>query len=125
MTAPAYPIQETSQASQTPAPPTGDDSPGLFGGMGMLPLVVIFAIFWFVMIAPERKNRKKREKMLAAMKKGDKVMTSSGMYATVANIQEDVVTLQIADGVRARFSRSSVQTVVEEEAPAGDKHKDD
>ena len=111
-------LQETPQG-----PPTNEESPGLFGGMSFLPLVLIFAIFWFVMIAPERKNRKKREAMLATIKKGDKVMTSSGMYATVANIQEDVVTLQIADGVRVRFSRSSVQTVVEDET-AGDKKKD-
>jgi len=124
MTATEYLIQETSQESPPATPPTGDDSPGLFGGMGMLPLVLIFAIFWFVMIAPERKNRKKREGMLKAMKKGDKVMTSSGMYATVANIQEDVITLQIADGVRARFNRTAVQTVVEEEAPVSEKKAD-
>jgi preprotein translocase subunit YajC len=124
MTPTAALIQETSQETPPAAPPTGDDSPGLFGGMGMLPLVLIFAIFWFVMIAPERKNRKKREEMLKAMKKGDKVMTSSGMYATVANIQEDVVTLQIADGVRARFNRSAVQAVVDEESVASDKKGD-
>jgi len=117
MTLTPYLIQETPGQGEPSQPPTGgQSSPGLFGGMGMLPLVVIFAIFWFVMIAPERKNRKKREEMLAALKKGDKVMTTGGMFATVANIQEDVVTLLIADGVRARFNRSAVQTVVDDEA---------
>jgi len=116
MTPTPYLIQEAPQQGEPSQPPTGDESsPGLFGGMGMLPLVLIFAIFWFVMIAPERKNRKKREAMLGTLKKGDKVMTSSGMFATVANIQESVVTLQIADGVRARFNRTAIQTVVEEE----------
>jgi preprotein translocase subunit YajC len=106
--------------SSTPAP-GGEDAPsGLFGGgLGsFFPIIAIFAIFYFVMIGPERKNRKKREGMLAALKKGDKVMTNGGMYATVAAVQDDRVTLQIADGVRVRYSVASIQTVETDEAPA-------
>lgn len=114
-------IQETP--SQAPAGPAGQKpSGGLFGGsFGFLPLILIFAIFWFVMIAPERKKRKSREAMLAEMKKGDKVMTNGGMYATIAAVQDDVITLQVADGVRVRFSRSAVQSVVEDEPKASEK----
>jgi preprotein translocase subunit YajC len=79
------------------------------------PLIAVFAIFYFVMIGPERKNRKRREEMLKQLKKGDKVMTSSGMFATVAAIDGDRVTLQIDEGVRARFSRASIQEVLPEE----------
>jgi preprotein translocase subunit YajC len=95
---------------ETEAPPPG----GLFGGgFGLLPMVVVFAIFWFVMIGPERKNRKKREEMLAAVKKGDEVMLSSGLYARVVSLQDEVAVLQIADGVRAKYSRGAIQSVVE------------
>jgi preprotein translocase subunit YajC len=95
-------------------------APGLFDNM-MFPMLAIFAIFYFVMIAPERKARKKRESMLGALKKGDKVLTSSGMYAVVAAVGEDGVTLQIDDGVRVRFTRAAIQTVLETEAPAAAK----
>ena len=105
----------------TPATPaSGDPSApsGLFGGglTSFFPIIAIFAIFYFVMIGPERKNRKKREAMLGALKKGDKVMTNGGMYATVAAVQEDKVTLQIADGVRVRYSLAAIQTVETDEA---------
>jgi preprotein translocase subunit YajC len=73
------------------------------------------------MIGPERKQRKKREAMLAALGKGDKVMTTGGMYGSVAAVQDDVVTLQIADGVRVRFARSSIQSVLGDDKPAADK----
>jgi preprotein translocase subunit YajC len=118
-------IQETPAGgpANTPSGPAPEGSGGLFGGLNFLPLVLIFAIFWFVMIAPERKNRKKREAMLKAMKKGDKVMTTGGMFATVAAVQEDVITLQIADGVRPRFARSAVQSVVEDEKKDGEEDK--
>jgi preprotein translocase subunit YajC len=75
------------------------------------------------MIGPERKNKKLREALLANLKKGDEVMLSSGLYAKVASIQDDVVVLQIADGVRAKYSRASIQSVVtkaEASAPAAD-----
>jgi preprotein translocase subunit YajC len=79
-------------------------------------MVLIGGVFYFLMIGPDRKARKKREAMLGAMKKGDRVMTSSGIYGSVAAIQEDVVTLQVADGVRMRFSRAAIQTILEDEA---------
>ena len=81
----------------------------------MLPLMLaIGAIFWFVMILPERKNRKKREELLSQLKKGDKVMMKSGLYGSIAQVQEDVVTLQVSDGVRMKFAREAIQSLVEE-----------
>ena len=93
--------------NQTPAGPCG-------GGTNMmLPMVAILAIFWIVMIGPERKKRKKREAMLGALQKGDKVMTNGGMYGSVASVQDDIVTVQVADNVRIKFSRGAIQTVLE------------
>lgn len=112
---PAEPTAETAapEGGDTPA----KKAPGLFDNM-MFPMLAVFAIFYFVMIAPERKARKKRETMLQALKKGDRVLTSGGMYASVAAIGEDAVTLQIDDGVRVRFNRSAIQTVLDGDAPA-------
>jgi preprotein translocase subunit YajC len=108
----AFTLQDAPPAGP---PPQGTGSP--LGGFGAWPmLLLIFAIFYFVMIRPEGKKRREREAMLQRVKKGDKVMTSSGMYASVAAVQDEVITLQIADGVRVRFSRQAIQSVVEEES---------
>lgn len=75
---------------------------------GWVPIVLIGAIFWFVVIAPERKQRREREAMLAALKKGDEVLTTGGQLGKITQIQDDVVTVQVADGVRVRFLRSAI-----------------
>ncbi len=99
---------------EDPAPAAAGDAPS------MLPLFAAFAaIFWFVMIKPERKSRKKREEALAALEKGDKVMMKSGLYGTIIQLRDEVVTLQVADGVRMKFAREAIQGPVEE---ADEKH---
>ena len=104
-------------------PETGEAPPkGLFGGgLGLLPMVMIFAIFWFVaqVVIPQF-----HEEMLANLKKGDEVMTSSGLYAKVVNVQEEVVVLQVADGVRAKYSRAAIQSIVGQDAKPKDKDKE-
>jgi preprotein translocase subunit YajC len=119
-------IARVQEASET-APPSGPPGGSPFSSL-LIPMALILVVFYVVMIGPERKQRKKREAMLAALGKGDKVMTSGGMYGTVAAVQDDVVTLQVADGVRVRFARSSIQSVLTDEKPAdkpaGDKPAD-
>lgn len=101
------------------APPAG----GTPAWMQFAPMIAIFAIFYFVMIGPERKNRKKREAMLKAMKKGDKVMTTGGMYGHIAAISDNEITLQLAEGVRVKFARQAIQEVIAETTPdASEKH---
>lgn len=108
-----------------PPPEETEAAPGLFSGNTMLLIAALIAIFYFVLIAPEKKQRRKREEMLGALKKGDKIMTTSGMYGAVAQVQEDVVTVQAADGVRLRFSRAAIQTVLTDEGAEGkDKAKE-
>ena len=112
--APATDASTTAPAS--PQAPPAAESP--LGGM-LIPLVLCMVVFYFFMIGPERKQRKKREAMLANLQKGAKVMTSGGMYGTIAQIQDQVVTLQIADGVRVRYALSAIQSVLDDEgAPA-------
>lgn len=112
----AFIVQETP--GQTPT--TGDPAPPSGGFGSFLPFILIGLVFYFVLIAPDRKNRKKREAMLAELKKGDRVMTSSGMFGSVAQVQDDVVTLQVADGVRLRFSRQAIQSIIAPKDESGD-----
>jgi preprotein translocase subunit YajC len=114
---------EVALILQESKPETTSQKPPGLGGM-VFPLVVVAALFWIIMLGPERKQRKQREAMLADLKKGDKVMTTGGMYGTVAMIKENDVTLQVADGVRIRFSRSSIQGLADGERPAGAKGDD-
>ena len=109
----------------TATPPTGTGTPegtGSPGGFGMqfVPILIILGIFYLLLIRPERKKQKVRAAMLAAMKKGDRVMTSGGLYGTIAQVADDAVVLQVADGVRLRFNRAAIQTIETEETAKAD-----
>lgn len=115
---PATPAGAQPVAAGTTEQPTDGAGAGAQGAnpfMSFVPLILIIGVFYFVMIGPERKQRKKREAMLAAIKKGDKVVTTGGMFASVAAVNEDVLTLQVADDVRMRFSRAAIAQVLEDE----------
>lgn len=73
-----------------------------------VPLIVIFAIFYFLMIRPQQRQQKKHREMIAAIKKGDRVVTRGGIMGTVHAVAENVVTLEVAENVRIRFSRDAV-----------------
>jgi preprotein translocase subunit YajC len=92
--------------------------PGGGGGMGAIaqPLILfgaMFAIFYFIVLRPQQKQKADRERMLSALKKGDRVVTSSGMHGTVTGIGEHTVTLRVADQVKLEFDRASIGRVVE------------
>jgi len=112
----AFLFQGDPAAGQTPPPVQGPMD--MLTGMAF-PLLMCGVVFWFFMIAPERKQRKKREEMLKALKKGDEVVTSSGLYGSIVQVHEGIVTLQVADGVRMRFAQSHIGSVhTPETAPA-------
>lgn len=108
------------QDQGAPAQPAQQQAPGGLLNF-MVPMILILGIFYLVLILPERKKQKQRKVMLDAMKKGDKVMTSGGMFGQVAAIQDDVVTLQVDEGVRIRFNRVAVQSVLSPEESKADK----
>lgn len=80
----------------------------------IVPIVAIIAIFYFLVIAPANKQRRKTESMLSALKKGDRVVTSGGIYGTVQGVENDVVHLKIADNVKVRVAKSAVTGVTVE-----------
>ena len=90
------------------------------GGAGILdtmlvPMMMCVVVFWLIVVRPEKKNRKVREEMLGGLKKGDPVVTSGGIHGSVVGVKDEVVTIQVADGVRMRFSIHAVQTLVSKE----------
>ena len=102
---------------------TDGSTPG--GGLNFLPIILILVIFYVVLIMPERKKQKQRQAMLDTLSKGNRVMTSSGIYGTVVAIHDDVVTLQVADGVRIRFNRAAIQDILDKDASEAVEKKDE
>lgn len=85
---------------------------GAGGGLGaFLPLILMFAIFYFLLIRPQQKKAKQHKQLLAAIKKGDRVVTSGGLHGLVTGITEDVVTIEIAPKVRVKVARGSISGV--------------
>jgi preprotein translocase subunit YajC len=109
--------QGSAPAGPAPGQPAPQSLLDALGGMAV-PMILCVVVFWIFMIGPERKNRKKREEMLKNLKKGNEVVTTSGVYGSVVQVQDSVVTLQVADGVRMRFALSSIGSVSEPEAAA-------
>ncbi|MGH9745766.1 MAG: preprotein translocase subunit YajC [Candidatus Acidiferrales bacterium] len=81
-------------------------SPGLLGGI--LPLILIMVIFYFLMIMPAQRRQKKVAEMLRNLKNGDKVITNGGMYGTIVGLEDDSVQLRIAEQVKIKVSRSAI-----------------
>lgn len=82
--------------------------------MQVLPIVAIGAIFYFLVIAPANKQRRQTQEMLAALKKGDRVLTTGGLYGTVQGIENDVVYLKVAENVKLKVARSAVSGLANE-----------
>lgn len=91
--------------------------------MQFMPLIVIFAIFYFLLIRPQQKRLREQQTMLANIRKGDRVVTGGGIYGTVTKDDADELQVEIADGVRVRVQRASVMTVVAKTEPANDSTK--
>ncbi len=81
-----------------------------------LPIIAIGLVFYFLVIAPANKQRKKQAEMLSTLKKGDRVLTSGGIYGTIQGVEPDAVYLKIADNVKVKVARSAISGVVSGES---------
>ncbi len=81
-----------------------------------VPLIVLFAIFYFVLIRPQQKQQKQRKEMLDNLKKGDRIVTIGGIFGIVKEIDETVMSLRVADNLNLKFERSAVSKVIQEES---------
>ena len=82
----------------------------------LLPILGMLVIFYFLMIRPQQKRQKELQKMLSAIKKGDRVLTASGMYGVVAGVKDDIVVLKIAEDVKVEMLKSAVTAVTAHDA---------
>jgi preprotein translocase subunit YajC len=95
----------------------GAGPPGGVGGNAILTQVVffaaIFAVFYFLLIRPQQTQRRERERLLAAIKRGDRVVTTGGLHGTVTGLEDTTVTLRVADQVKVTVDRAAIGRVVE------------
>lgn len=91
--------------------------PGEGGGGSMISTLImfgaIFAIFYFMIIRPQQKRAKEREKLLSNIKKGDKVILSNGMHGTIAGLEEKTCLIDAGNNVKFKFERSAIASVVQ------------
>ncbi|MBN1350223.1 preprotein translocase subunit YajC [candidate division KSB1 bacterium] len=85
--------------------------------MMLIMMVAIFAIMYFLMIRPQQKKQKQHQQMIAALQKGDKVVTAGGIYGVIQGAREKdgVTILKVADNVKIEISSSSIARKVEQE----------
>lgn len=94
--------------SQAEAAPGG-------GLMSLMPLVLMFVIFYFLLIRPQRKRMKEHEEMVARLKKGDRVVTNGGLIGTIRDVKERELVIEIADRTKVRVVRGQVNLYAAEE----------
>ncbi|MEE8138752.1 MAG: preprotein translocase subunit YajC [Thermoanaerobaculia bacterium] len=97
------------------------DAPGAPGYLQFVPILLIFAIFYFVLIAPSRKRQKSLQQLIENLKKGDRVVTNGGLYGSVAAVEEKWVVLRVADHVKVRIAKSAISGFEAQEEAGGRK----
>jgi len=97
------------------APQGGDGGGGLISTLIMFG--AIFLIFYFMIIRPQQKRAKERDKLLANLEKGDKVVTNGGIHGIIAGLEEKTALLQIGDNVKIKIERTAITTVLDKKNP--------
>lgn len=90
-------------------PPADGSSPPAW--VQLLPLIILFVLMYFVLLRPQMKRQKEHEKLISAVKTGDRVVAAGGIYGTVTNIKDQLVVLKIADNVKIEVQRSTITSV--------------
>ncbi len=93
-------------------PQGGSPEGGLFSTLIMFALII--GIFYFLILRPQQKRQKDRQKMLDQVRKGDKIVTAGGLHGTVAGVDDKTLLVQVADNVKLKFDRSAVASIVRE-----------
>jgi len=81
-----------------------------------LPLILMFAAMYFLMIAPQRKKQKEHEKMMTALQSGDEIITTGGVYGTITSVKDDRFVVRVGDGQKLEISKGFIHAKVK---PAG------
>ena len=86
------------------------------GGIGsfFVPLIFIFLIMYFVMIRPQKKRQEQQQKLIGALKTGDRVVTNAGIHGLISNVKDTTVLVKVADNVKIEIDKSAITNVVKE-----------
>ena len=95
----------------------GGAAPG-FDLISLLPLVLIFVVFYFLLIRPQQKKMKLHREMISALKRGDKVLTAGGIIGNIVKVEDGELLVEIAKDVRVRVARGTVSDVLSKPEPA-------
>ena len=95
---------------------SGQGAPGGGGITSLIPILLMFVIFYFLLIRPQQKQAKKHQEFLRSLKAGDRVITSGGLHGVVTGLTETTVILEVADMVRVKVSRAAVSGSSQEAA---------
>ena len=90
-------------------------SPGS-GLIGILPFLFLFVIMYYVMIRPQMRRQKEQQRLVAALKTGDHVVTASGIHGMIANVKDTTVIVKVADNVKLEMEKSAVTGVTKADA---------
>ena len=96
-------------------PPSPGQAQGPAAWMQILPMVLLFAAMYFLMIAPQRKKQKEHEKMLKSLESGDEIVTTGGIFGVITNVKEDRFVVRIADNTKIEIGKGFVQTVLKKQ----------
>jgi len=101
----AMPLMAQDAPADMPA------SPGMFGGNFMFIMIFMIVIIYFIMIRPEQKRQKERQKMLTALKKGDKILTIGGIHGVIQNVKDSSYVIKTGESV-IEITKSAVQSLI-------------
>lgn len=79
--------------------------------MNLLPIILIFVVFYFLLIRPQKKAQAEHKKLIEGLKKNDEVITNSGIHGTIANVKDTTVTMKVDDNVKIEIQKNSVSLI--------------
>ena len=113
-------IKETQQSA-----PASTQKSGILGNLtSFIPMILIFAVFYFFLIRPQDKKRKAQEALINTVKKGEEIVTHSGMFGVVVKVDKDILEVQISKGVVIRILKQAVANITSRKKELSEKHID-
>jgi preprotein translocase subunit YajC len=91
---------------------------GTSGLIGFAPIILIFAIMYFLMIRPQQKKAKEHKAMIEALRRGDRVITAGGIFGKVVKVEDNEIDVEVASGVKVKVVRGTISQVVSKSEPA-------
>ncbi|HEX2479276.1 MAG TPA: preprotein translocase subunit YajC [Geminicoccaceae bacterium] len=107
----------------SPAYAQAGGAPGGFDLISLMPLLLIFVVFYFLLIRPQQKKMKQHRDMVAALKRGDRVLTAGGIIGSVVKVEDAELLVEIAKDIRVRVARSTISDVLSKPQPGGEAAK--